>query len=355
MMQSIMKYFDLKPYHETLFTLDEKLNRKDYQHVVLLVLDGLGYENLIEHLDEHSFMRMHFKKSLSTVFPPTTTAATTSLVSGLYPSEHGWLGWNVYVSEVDDTVTLFRNESKYKHDKNYEVSVGNTYLHYDSIVDRINSETVHQAYSVSPFGDTPYNSGDVESMVQNIIDLCNEDEKSYIYAYYEEPDGLMHHYGNQSTLVHQKILLLDEILEDMCSELQNTLVLVCADHGHIDVENLFIEDYPELEKMLLRETSIEPRACNFYIKEEYKDAFPILFNEILGDDFRLISKEEAHTEALFGPYVSNKIIKGIGDYIAVALTHYTLNDSRKNYAFKSHHAGGTQREMIIPFMVIDRY
>ena len=355
MMQSIMNYFDLTPYHHTMEDLDTLLKTKRYEHIVLLIQDGLGYMNLLEHLDESSFMRRHLKKSLKTVFPPTTTAATTSLLSGRYPCEHGWLGWNVYIDELDDTMTLFRNKSKYNHKRQFDFSIGDTYLPYERIVDRINKETHHRAYTVSPYGDTPYVSGNLEALVQTVVSLCKNEEKSYIYAYYEEPDALMHHYGTQSHVVHHNILELDASLEFLCSKLEKTLVLVCADHGHIDVENLFIEDYPQLQQMLLKETSIEPRACNFYIKEAYLDTFPDLFNELFGEHFYLYSKEEVYEKRLFGPCDPKFQIKGVGDYLAVALTHYTLNDSRNNYTFKSHHAGATQKEMLVPLMVIDCY
>ena len=39
---SIMKYFDIEPYHETLDELDKLLLDKKYKNVVLLILDGLG-------------------------------------------------------------------------------------------------------------------------------------------------------------------------------------------------------------------------------------------------------------------------------------------------------------------------
>ena len=51
-------------------------------------------------------------KEITTVFPATTTAATTSIATGLNPVEHGWLGWNMYIEPIDETITLFRNCEK---------------------------------------------------------------------------------------------------------------------------------------------------------------------------------------------------------------------------------------------------
>ena len=39
---SILKYFDIKPYHNTLSELDNVLKKKDYKNILLLLYDGIG-------------------------------------------------------------------------------------------------------------------------------------------------------------------------------------------------------------------------------------------------------------------------------------------------------------------------
>ena len=51
-------------------------------------------------------------KEITTVFPATTTSATTSIITGLNPVEHGWLGWNMYIKPINKTITLFKNQAK---------------------------------------------------------------------------------------------------------------------------------------------------------------------------------------------------------------------------------------------------
>ena len=43
------------------------------------------------------------------MFPPTTTSATTSLLTGKYPIETGWLGWTEKLPEYDVPCTRFLN------------------------------------------------------------------------------------------------------------------------------------------------------------------------------------------------------------------------------------------------------
>ena len=80
---SILKYFDIKPYHKTLKELDKVLEENNYDNVVLLIYDGMGSNIMDRNLDEKSFLRINKVTDIKAVFPPTTTASTNSLLSGL--------------------------------------------------------------------------------------------------------------------------------------------------------------------------------------------------------------------------------------------------------------------------------
>lgn len=105
---SVLKHFGAESSHASYPYVDD-LIAKDYMNVVVMLFDGLGTKILDKHLPEDSFLRKHFVESFSSVFPPTTTAATVSIESGLSPAEHGWLGWSLYFSSIDTTVSIFPN------------------------------------------------------------------------------------------------------------------------------------------------------------------------------------------------------------------------------------------------------
>ena len=88
---SILSKFGAPTVGKTLPLVDNLL-KKDYKNIVVLLLDGLGTCIMESNLKEDGFLRTHFIESISTVFPPTTVAATTSVMSGLQPIEHAWLG-----------------------------------------------------------------------------------------------------------------------------------------------------------------------------------------------------------------------------------------------------------------------
>ena len=57
------------------------------------------------------------------------------------------------------------------------------------------------------------------------------------------------------------ILDLNNRIEELSKKLTDTIIFVIADHGHHNIENIFIKDYPDIEECLLRTTSIEPFAA----------------------------------------------------------------------------------------------
>ena len=106
---SILKYFGAPVHHETLGLLDRKFAEREYENVVVILLDGMGKCIVDGNLEPDGFFASHLAGTYSAVFPPTTVAATTSICSGLYPVEHCWLGWDCYYPKIDKTVTVFLN------------------------------------------------------------------------------------------------------------------------------------------------------------------------------------------------------------------------------------------------------
>ena len=103
---SILKYYGAELAGESLPLLDAQMT-KPYKNVVLLLLDGMGKYILEKHLSENGAFRKNVRGFYSSVFLSTTTAATTSLLSGLQPCEHAWLGWDCYYPQIDKNVTVF--------------------------------------------------------------------------------------------------------------------------------------------------------------------------------------------------------------------------------------------------------
>ena len=75
------------------------------QNIVLLVIDGLGFE-FLQSCSAGDAMRAHLKSSMTSVFPPTTASAVTTYLTGLAPRQHGLTGWFMYFKELDTVTTV---------------------------------------------------------------------------------------------------------------------------------------------------------------------------------------------------------------------------------------------------------
>lgn len=347
---SVLKEFGAPYAHPTLPQMDQLL-REDYQNVVILLLDGMGIDAVEHHLDPNGFFRRHLSGSYSSVFPPTTTSATVSLMSGHTPCEHGWLGWKQYFSEVDRIVIPFRNTDFYTGENAADYHMASKFMPYQSIFDQINEVGSGKAYYVSMFGTTHIDTFD--QLTRTVIDLCATNEKKFVYAYWHQPDTLMHQNGCYDDSITRELRCLEREVEKMAENLSNTLLVVTADHGHKNLTYYTLTDYPEIVKMLKRPTSIESRASVFYVRDEFMEQFPIAFRNTFGSDFILFSKEDVKREKLFGDGVPQaKFDDFIGDYLAVAVADMGIVYSDSVIKFRSDHAGMTGQEMMIPFIAV---
>ena len=79
--------------------------KHEVQKVVLLLIDALGYCQLVRFLDREPdslFCRLtaHGRfMPLTSIFPSTTTASLATLHTGLTPQEHGILGYRLFLKE----------------------------------------------------------------------------------------------------------------------------------------------------------------------------------------------------------------------------------------------------------------
>ena len=345
---SILEHFGVKPKHGTLHWVDRVL-AKNPKHVVVILLDGLGMNILQSSLYYKDFLRRNLLTDISSVFPSTTTSSTTTFLSGESPIEHGWLGWDVYFAQEDKTVTCFTNNIKGTETKAADYSVARKYLPYKNIIEQINEAGVGKANAIFPFG--PDGATSLDEWIAKIRKSTQVQEKTFTYAYWENPDHTLHLQGTKSNDVVKCVTELNEKLSYLCQNCKDTTFFITADHGHTDIMNCNLcEDYPDIQKMLVRETSIEPRAISFFVKPDCVKDFPRVFNDSFGQDYVLFTKQEALENELFGPGFPNENSTGIGDFIAVGYKARTLVWNEKSHHFKSHHAGLSKDEMRIPLI-----
>lgn len=355
---SILSHYGAATCHATLSVLDNIL-KKDFRSVVLLVFDGLGANILEKHLPRDSFMRRHVISLISSVYPCTTTAALTSIQSGLTPKEHAWLGWSCYFKEVDQCIDLFSgNISGIAEGVSAaKEHIPNKYLGFTDICIKIQTATDQSVKTckVSPFSD--YFANTCEGICSHIENLCKTTAKKFIYAYHYLPDHDIHEFGTSAECIGAMVADYDRQIEELSGKLKDTLLIIMADHGFSDISMKCMEDYPAINECLRLPVSVEPRCCSLFVKDECKSVFKERFTKEFGEKFILFSHDEFLKEGLLGDGEQHaKVDDFIGDFIAVAVSDIALwhKDNHGRYNdFKGAHAGLCKDEVTVPLIVVE--
>ncbi len=352
---SIRKYFGLEYKHNTLSYIDEVLEKYQPKNVVTILCDGMGSNIMDRTLNYGDFLLENKLKAISTVFPATTVAATTSMMTGLNPVETGMLGWDMYFKDIDKIITTFIGSEKSDptHTPLPEaISYRKKHMITKTIMEEINEKGVDKGYIISPFCDTPYET--VDEMFETIKTRCDEPGKKYIYAYNPEPDASMHEFGCDSEQAKTLIREANYRIEKLSNEVADTIIFVVADHGHINVEHIYLEDYPDIVNCLRMNTSLEPRAVNFFIKDDKKEEFVTLFNKYFSNDYDLHPMDDVIKSKLFGDGEENSVYRdALGDFLAIAKTNKAIIYGGST-PLKSQHAGYTDDEIYVPLVLIKR-
>ena len=345
---SILKKFGAKTVGEPL-PLAEPYLQKDYANVVVILLDGMGKTILERHLQEDGLFRSNLAGIYSSTFLSTTVAATTSMMSGLQPCEHSWLGWDCYYPQIDKNVTVFLNTVQCTSEQAAEYNVAGTFTPFENVVDRIN-RSGGKARIVAPFLDRSIQ--DFAGVCDGIRKYCEEPGGKYIYAYWNQPDGVIHRNGCGANIVRKVLRKIEARVAKLAEDFPDTLFLVTADHGHIDTELVWIKDYPVLTDCLERMPSLEPRVLNLFVKKGKEETFVAEFTRLFGDRFLLMPMDEAIGQNLFGTGAHHECFRGmLGNYLAIATGNLSIMVHDEFWV--SLHGSLTEDEMLIPLIVLN--
>lgn len=366
LMASIMEHYGVKSTYRTIKELDQEL-KKNYKNLLLMVFDGMGSRALDHHLEDDCFMMMHRKESIQSVFPPTTTAAMTSYYTGVSPAEHCWLGWSMHFRDYGAMVDVFTNRNSYTGKEMETKRIAYRELPYKSVYQKLHESMKDELeiHTLKPEeiyfpanGNRHHPIRDIDHMKKVINKVTANESRTFIAAYWPDPDLKMHMNGPYHQEVKDELDQINAFVEEVCENLTDTLVIISADHGQITIEKeLDLELDEDIRKMLVLPPGIEGRCASFFVKSAQVDKFRKTFERKYGNDFRLYSHEEAKRIGLFGQgIIHDKFNDFIGDFIAVGIEntiiHFKTTGGKEPHHYKGHHAGMSDEEMMIPLIVI---
>lgn len=350
---SILKRFGVNIFHNSIEKLDKILQK--HCKIALFLFDGFGKSIAEKHLTKDSFLLKNKFDTISSTFPPTTVAATNGFKSGRYPAEIGWLGWTFLDKEENRVIEYFtkRNYRTKKHE-DFDYSIYN----YDSIFKLIKDKNpnlpVYENYS-REISDGPKNGfKTMNQMMKKASDFLRNKEEGLVYSYYLEPDHSLHGLGTSHRKISRICREINKKVQKFAAKNPDTLVLVFADHSHIDVEPLFFDDMSELQECVTNIYAVESRCATFVIKDGKENDFLNYYNRELKDHYDLLTKEQAIGLKLFGDTDKTEWVeKLLGDYLLIAIGHKSF-ENFKDDPMKASHAGGTEEENLINLYVINK-
>lgn len=346
---SILKKFGVQTVGNTLSLADQYM-KKEYKNVVVFLLDGMGKAIIERHLKEDGPFRSHLAGVYQSTFLSTTVAATTSMLSGLQPCEHSWLGWECYFPQIDENVIMFLNTIQGTEKPAADYNVAWSTVPYENIIEKLN-KAGKKAFCVAPF--MPPHPQSVEAICAGVKEKCNEPGQKFVYAYWKQPDGLLHRNGCNSDVVHEALTSIEEQMNDLINSLEDTLFIITADHGHLDNEIKVLQDYPNIMECLVRLPSLEPRVLNCFVKEGKKEIFVEEFTKEFGDKFLLMPMEEALEKKLFGTGLEHQQFRTmLGDFLAIAIDDISIYYTDERWV--SMHGSITEDEVLIPLIVFEQ-
>jgi hypothetical protein len=337
----------------------------DTKNIVLIVIDGLGFEFLKKH--KESFLWKHNKGKLTSVFPSTTCAAISSFATGLAPTNHGFTGWFMYFKELGMVTIPLRFTTRagkldlskqYKIDELFKAKPLHLPQRKQHVL--VPKEIVNSAYSshiTKHARAQDYNS--LEDMFSKLTKTIKKDSTNkFIYAYWPFFDDLEHHKGTLSKETQQHFRAIDAQCEKLVQNLRNTNsnIIITADHGHIDTrKSIYIEDIPRLKDCLSLPLCGESRAAFCYVKPDKVKEFKNIIRTKCKQFCTLYESQSLVNKGVFGLGTAKALEGRIGDYILIMKENYTLKDcllGEQKKLLKSNHGGVSREEMFVPLVSI---
>jgi hypothetical protein len=207
----------------------------DARSVLLLVLDGLGWNALATHGETLPVLSGLVGGPVPTVVPSTTATALTSLTTGVAPARHGLVGFRVRVDGSVLNLLSWQQTGSRRAPDPVTLQRHAPFLGRDIPV-VTKSEFRGTGFSAAHLrGARFFGWPAVSSMVEQCRRLVAEGEP-LVYAYYPGVDSVAHAHGLLDGFYAAELAAVDRLVDDVLRALPpSAALLVTSDHGQVHV------------------------------------------------------------------------------------------------------------------------
>ena len=360
--------------------LRDRLPTAGIDHVILLVVDGLGFDEWtrvgsgIPTL--HGLAAAGTVAPLSSIFPSETAAAIPSIHTGVPPVEHGLLGWHQHLPSVGMAVQALPWTTQ--TDEPIEDAVASppewadVFLDATPLYDRVDIATnVIQPATIADSTSSQALTHGVDARIgaTNFVDalvaarrqLQAADGRSFSLVYLGDVDAIAHRDGPGGDAGRaQAGAIGDAIRRELCHALddplaERTALLVTADHGLTATagHDVDIRDYAPIYQNLATDAEGNPippvggaRNLQFFIREGRRQ--PV--RDHMRDAFECLAFTRAEYEALelFGRGRPSPGYEQRAPDVLCIPRQGGLCTSQASLDHRGKHGGLSREEMIVP-------
>lgn len=328
---------------------------REANQVVLLVLDGLGFDQLALNRSSAPVISSMPGAPITSVAPTTTATALTSIATGLAPFEHGVVGYRICVhgNEVLNVLrwTIARRDARELVQPSSVQSHAPFFGLRPPVVSRTEFEgtgftDAHLPGSLLSGWRMP------SSIAVEVRHLLAQGE-SFVYAYYDGIDKVAHERG-LGEHYRAELQAADRLVEDLASGLPSgACLVVTADHGQVDV----LEPPIELPKEVLDSVALmsgEGRFRWLHVVDGAADDVADACEELLGDVAVVASREDLVETGIYGGPLSAEMASRLGDVALVATGAVAFFDPEDTGEMKlvARHGAMTRAELLVPLLAV---
>lgn len=337
------------------------LNIPQARHVVVVVLDGLGFYQLEARRGHAPFLRAISAGSLTAGFPTTTATSLSLFGTGYGAGRTGMTGYTARNPRTGELANLISWHGAFDPEE---------WQRCPSLLE----EAARAGARVTTLGNHGFEGSGLthaalrggrfvatRSLADRVdVALDVDKEPGITYMYWGEIDSAGHKFGWQSDQWVAAVEDADRELRRLATSLPPHAIMVAtSDHGMVDVSGQPRWDVGG-DPVLARDVDLvagEPRALHVYAQAHAVDEVIARWSDHLGDQAVVMSRAEATEFGLFGP-VAEDVTSRLGDIVVAMADRATVVDSRTQTPHSLNligmHGSLTPEELTVPLLISER-
>ena len=329
---------------------------QEAERIVLLVIDGLGYEQLQRHAHIAPNLMSLVGGSITTIAPSTTASALTSLVTGASPAEHGIVGYRMDMGDSIMNSLRWWSDTRDLRKVHPPATVQPIPPFVGMTIPVVSrAELEGSAFTEAHLrGSRPCGWRAASSIVAQCANLISSGEK-FVYAYYDGIDKIAHERGF-GAYYNSEIAATDWLVGSLLNTLPSgTTLAITADHGQVQVDDNVVHLSNDI-KASLHHQSGEGRFRWLHAKRGQESDLLQIATDSYSDIAWVASRDQVIEEAWLGPArggrIADQVKRRLGDVALVPFTATTFDDPLDSGPFSlvCRHGSLTADEMFVPFL-----